>query len=322
MMFYSTTVRWLLHFTITCLLLTATVSITKDTTHAFPLSRALMSMETRALDSKQVIVEKSKLNNAVEHRSLASCVTSEGELQNAVQNAPSNLSTITVIDICWSPITFQTELNFTRKRLEVKCKLSNSSKTCVFDAKDKTRHFNFSHSIVSFRGVSFRNGNANTRGITLIDSLFQNEGIPQGGSLLVFNSDVYMEDCDFQKNRAYLGGAVLSVESRFDMMRCDMVNNEANAPGGPTFSFGYGGAIFSYDSTLVLTGSEDVSKPTIFENNLGDTTGGAILAVKRSGYAIQTQSGYFAFRSNVAVSSLLLETMRMKSSHFQCRKTN
>jgi hypothetical protein len=87
----------------------------------------------------------------------------------------------------------------------------------VFDAKDKTRHFCIGYSIVSFRGLSFTNGNAKPPGLAVLDSWFSNQVPAQGGSLLVFNSDIYMEDCDFRKNWANVGGAVVSVESRFDM---------------------------------------------------------------------------------------------------------
>jgi hypothetical protein len=71
----------------------------------------------------------------------------------------------------------------------------------VFDAKDRTRHFYISDSIVSFQGLSFTNG---------IGELSLDDEAAQEGSLLVLNSDVCMEYCDFQKNQAEFGGAVLS----------------------------------------------------------------------------------------------------------------
>jgi hypothetical protein len=90
-----------------------------------------------------------------------------------------------------------------------------------------------------------------------------------------------------------------------------MVNNKAYE----TYAVGYGGAIFSWGSTLLLTGSEDVSKPTIFENNFADNISGAFLTIRDYvDYAIKTERGYFAFRSNIAVSSLLLKTTSFKIS--------
>jgi hypothetical protein len=169
------------------------LTVTVSSTRVFPLSNSLLSMEMKAFHNNQgEIKEKPKVNTVVKHRSLAVCVRSETELHAKVVKAPSDVSTLTPIDVCSSPITLQKEINFTNKNVEIQCELSNRNQKRVIDANSKTRHFNFRNSIVSFKNLDFVNEKATWES----NILLQTE-TASGGSFYIYNSSVSMVDCGF-----------------------------------------------------------------------------------------------------------------------------
>jgi hypothetical protein len=90
------------------------------------------------------------------------------------------------------------------------------------------------------------------------------------------------------------GGAINGVNSTITTIQCDFKANVAS----------FGGAIRTYGSNLFLVGSDNPLDPTIFEDNVGSSMGGAIFARGQS--KITTASGYFLFRLNVGVSRDML----------------
>jgi hypothetical protein len=249
-----------------------------------------------------------KTNNEVvvtrNRRSLVSCVKNETELHTAVQSAPSDLSILTTIDLCTERITLGKGVNLTRKNLKFRCKLNNATQKCILDGLRQTRHFNVMDSIASFESIIFTSGKTD-------DAYFQPDrrDLSDGGSFLIFNSTINMIDSDFIGNTGRMGGAIYSHLSSVDMVRCNMIQNVASGFTPYNTLSGEGGAIFSKNSTLTLTGSDDIRQPTMFEGNVANGKSGAILSFEGS---LITKKGYFVFRSNYAKS--LVRTFLLKSA--------
>jgi hypothetical protein len=257
------------------------------------------------IDYKGKYIRKTN-NGAVvtrNRRSLVSCVRNERELHTAVQSAPSDLSILTTIDLCSERITLGKEVNLTRKNLAFRCKLNNATQKCILNGLGKTRHFNVMDSIASFESMIFAEGKTATEYFPpYLRDLYE------GGSFLIFNSTINMIDSAFFGNKGIRGGAISSHLSSLDMVRCNMIQNVAF---GNDYSrnFGYGGAIYSYSSTLTLTGSDDISQPTMFKENAASSYAGAI----DSSYgSLITKKGYFVFRVNHVMSPV--STSLLKSA--------
>jgi hypothetical protein len=189
---------------------------------------------------------------------LLSCVKEESQLRKRIGNTLSGLSIPSSIELCFDTITLQNEITITKKNIRLYCNMSNTTKKCLIDGKRVTRHFNITNSFITFEGVIFSNGKATTPGLSWINS-----ETSQGGFLLAYNSTINMMDCDFTNNTAACGGAISTEQTNIDMTRCNMIENDAD--NGT--SFGFGGAIFGYDSPIKLIGSDDALSPTIFAKN-------------------------------------------------------
>ena len=102
-----------------------------------------------------------------------------------------------------------------------------------------------------------------------------------GGAVLLGNSSMVARDCRFQSNSAAIyGGAVAAYESSVDIgaanSTCDPLSSycsllDGNAAGADPSSPGYGGAIYSFDSTLSV-------KQTYINNNSAKRGGGIYIA--------------------------------------------
>jgi hypothetical protein len=116
-----------------------------------------------------------------------------------------------------------------------------------------------------------------------------------GGAIYTFDSALKFIGTDNQalptiveNNEAdYSAGFINAVNSTLEMYNINMKHNTAT----------YGGAIVTLDSALKLIGSGNLTLPTIVENNLATSLGGAVYAINTT--LVVTQ-GYFLFRNNMA----------------------
>jgi hypothetical protein len=70
---------------------------------------------------------------------------------------------------------------------------------------------------------------------------------------------IKLVDCDFLNNQAYMGGALCTFQTSVDLTRCNMFENKANGRTSDCI----GGAIFTCNFVLALTGSDDVLQPRV-----------------------------------------------------------
>jgi predicted outer membrane repeat protein len=196
-------------------------------------------------------------NHLQQRRSLQDfCVNDEIEFRNAIANAP-NVSPMTRIDICVPSMNIDGRIpdisyqgiGIQFKNLDIRC--NTTTPKCILNAQNLSRHFYFNQSTVVFRGMIFQNGNGHTDIVKT----------RAGGSLLVNNSMISFDRCQFRNNIGTEGGAIRAESSNVTFL------------GG------------------------NVTHPTLFENNLGTIGGGAISAV---GFTptITAVDGYIVFRNN------------------------
>lgn len=184
------------------------------------------------------------------------CVFTEAQLRDKISLAPTTSPTPFRIDICVSTMninasvpnpTFQ-GINIIRKNLDIRCK--STTPRCILDAQYLSRHFYIDESTVVFRGIIFQNGNGRKDAVTK----------KKGGSLLVYLSFIFLENCEFKNNIGSDGGAITSIASEltFDSGAVtDLTLFQNNT------AFFYGGAIYAYNDSLIATKSGSI----VFRNN-------------------------------------------------------
>jgi hypothetical protein len=214
-------------------------------------------------NSNMAVTNDAMSNHLQQRRSLQDfCVNDETEVLTSIANAPNFSSSTTRIDICVPsinmnasiPFIFYPGIGIQFKNLEIRCNATTPS--CVLNAQDWSRHFYVRDSYVIFRNIIFQSGNSLIKA-----GIFSQKG----GALLLNNSTVLFDSCQFKNNIGSEGGAI-RVES----------------------------------SDVTFLGGT-VTHPTLFENNLGTIGGGAISgAISGAGFipTITAVNGSFVFRNN------------------------
>jgi hypothetical protein len=196
-------------------------------------------------------------------RSLQSfCVNDEIEFRTAIANAP-NFSPTTRIDICVPimnidgsiPDIVYQGIGIIFKNLDIRC--NTSTPKCVLNAQDLSRHFYVNQSTVVFRKIIFQSGNGRK------DVIYK-----KGGALLVNNSIVSFDTCQFR-----------------------------NSIGTD------GGAIRAETSTVTFFGG-NITHPTLFEHNYGTSTAGGAISIAGWNPTVTAVAGYFVFRNNSITGSV------------------
>jgi hypothetical protein len=193
---------------------------------------------------------------------VGTCVCHEEGLREAVREAPIFDLNPTKITICRdSRSALPTEsydyypdgIDVSDKAIDLECAevdVRVGISTCVIDAQGHTRLFIGIRAILSLRGITFVNGNA------------QNASDIDGGAILLAESTVFIGSSTFVGNMAQHGaGGAITVQDT-DVTIRDNTLFRANAGRD-------GGAIALYDSDIIITDSN-------FEDNRS-SSGGAII---------------------------------------------
>lgn len=114
----------------------------------------------------------------------------------------------------------------------------------IIDARGKTRIFKFEGKNVTFKNITFKDGNASPKD-GAFESIF---GGLEGGAIYAVESKIEFIDCKFESNSAFRGGAIFSCFSQVHVENCRFIGN---------YGYEFAGAIFNDElSSLTLVNSE------------------------------------------------------------------
>jgi predicted outer membrane repeat protein len=246
-----------------------------DDNNGNPLPVALYQMD------KHLTQQQHSRVATMHQRSLQQdCITDVTSLGTAIYNAPTNNLLVTELILCSNYFDLSTgEFNIEKKNIHFLCVLHDPLEKCVFDGNEKNRHFNITDASATFQNIAF----------------IKAKGFLSGGAICAFRSSINLIDCDFLGNTATFGGAFFAHTCNVSMTRCNFRNNVASS----------GGAINAISSNVDLIGSDDSSHPTLIEDNHAFDSGGGAHFILSS----VDMNRYIMFRSNIAVSCVILSTI-------------
>jgi predicted outer membrane repeat protein len=157
------------------------------------------------------------------------CIYNESQFHTAINRIPRT----TRIDLCHPIITISSPLTLINRRMVIQCNLfyPNTTTTqmygCILDAQMNNRHVTItSKSIMTFRGITFLNGNS----------------LEDGGAMFIDQgSNVMYDACQFQYNTANDRGGAIYIQGQSNVtfdntidstIIMEMYENQCNTYGG------------------------------------------------------------------------------------------